>query len=296
MHDVYRMLHKTTLAKQVFNVKEILLSLLQSIIQIDDKVYSRDEAELADLLQKNLKRKRYLIVMDDIWSYKAWDDMRQCFPIDNNGSRILLTTCHTEVALYASSNNLLLKMNLMKSDESWNLFKRKAFANEIFPRDKCHFADCKQMNSPEDCEISVKRLVRLWIAEGFLKLDGDLEEEAENRLQDLVDRCLVLASQKSADGRKIKTCRVHDLVNELCLREAQRENFLFIRNDETETVPLVGCRLIRIQKRRQTGVCFHDENFYKSLRLELIVLLRFSAADTFYRFIEDGYEDDRVTT
>ncbi|KAM3321335.1 hypothetical protein P3S67_008537 [Capsicum chacoense] len=279
------MLHKTTLAKQVFNVKEILLSLLQSIIQIDVKVYSRDEAELADLLQKNLKRKRYLIVMDDIWSYKSWDDMRQCFPIDNNGSRILLTTCHTEVALYASSNNLLLKMNLMNSDESWNLFRRKAFENEIFRRDKCHFADCKQISrittnkchgiSPEDCEISVKRLVRLWIAEGFLKLDGDLEEEAENRLQDLVDRCLVLASQKSADGRKIKTCRVHDLVNELCLREAQRENFLFIRNDETETVPLVGCRLIRIQKRRQTGVCFHDENFYKvTLHMPMMMTVR----------------------
>ncbi|KAM3215817.1 hypothetical protein P3L10_025257 [Capsicum annuum] len=125
MHDVYGILHKTTLAKQVFNVKEILLSLLQSIIQIDDKVHRRDEAELADLLQKNLKRKRYLIVMDDIWSYKAWDDMRQCFPIDNNGSRILLTTCHTEVALYASSNNLLLKMNLMKSDESWNLLRER---------------------------------------------------------------------------------------------------------------------------------------------------------------------------
>ncbi|PHT75146.1 hypothetical protein T459_18668 [Capsicum annuum] len=118
---------------------------------------------------------------------------------------------------------------------------------------------------PEDSEISVKRLVRLWIAEGFLKLEGDLEEAAENRLQDLVDRCLVLVSQKSADGRKIKTCRVHDLVNELCLREAQRENFLFIRNDDTGTVPLVGCRLISIQKRRQAGVDFKDENFLRSL-------------------------------
>ncbi|PHT27725.1 hypothetical protein CQW23_32663 [Capsicum baccatum] len=118
---------------------------------------------------------------------------------------------------------------------------------------------------PEDSEISVKRLVRLWIAEGFLKLEGDLEEAAENRLQDLVDRCLVLVSQKSADGRKIKTCRVHDLVNELCLREAQRENFLFIRNDDTETVPLVGCRFISLQKRRQTGVDFKDENFLRSL-------------------------------
>ncbi|KAM3269752.1 hypothetical protein P3S67_029658 [Capsicum chacoense] len=118
---------------------------------------------------------------------------------------------------------------------------------------------------PEDSEISVKRLVRLWIAEGFLKLEGDLEEAAENRLQDIVDRCLVLVSQKSADGRKIKTCRVHDLVNELCLREAHRKNFLFIRNDDTETVPLVGIRLISIQKRRQTGVDFKDENFLRSL-------------------------------
>ncbi|KAM3321318.1 hypothetical protein P3S67_008520 [Capsicum chacoense] len=113
---------------------------------------------------------------------------------------------------------------------------------------------------PEDSEISVKRLVRLWIAEGFLKLEGDLEEAAENCLQDLVDRCLVLVSQKSAHGRKIKTCRVHDLVNELCLREAQCENFLFIRNDDTETVPLVGCRLISIQNFLRSLNHTNDDN------------------------------------
>ncbi|PHT73666.1 hypothetical protein T459_24451 [Capsicum annuum] len=113
---------------------------------------------------------------------------------------------------------------------------------------------------PEDSEISVKRLVRLWIAEGFLKLEGDLEEAAENRLQDLVDRCLGLVSQKSAHGRKIKTCRVHDLVNELCLREAQCENFLFIRNDDTETVPLVGCRLISIQNFLRSLNHTNDDN------------------------------------
>ncbi|MCE3216964.1 hypothetical protein HAX54_009726 [Datura stramonium] len=332
---------KTTLAKQVlhhpsiqsrfdvcawatiskeYNVRDILLSLLQSIIKIDDNVYNRVEAELADILQKSLKRKRYLIVMDDIWSYKAWDDMRRCFPIDNNGSRILLTTRHTEVAIYASSS-VLLKMSLMNSDESWNLFKSKVFANEIFPPEletigeqianRCqglpltivvvagllrkskrtkeeweNIAEniksfvkkdpdeqCLRVVAlsynylpndlkacllyfgifPEDSEISVKRLVRLWIAEGFLKLEGDLEEKAENHLQDLVDRCLVLVSQKSADGRKIKTCRVHDLVHELCLREAQSQNLLFVRNDKTKAIPPVGCQWISIQSRRQTG-------------------------------------------
>ncbi|KAM3321299.1 hypothetical protein P3S67_008501 [Capsicum chacoense] len=121
---------KTTLAKQVFNhpsiqsrfdvrawatiskehnVREILLSLLQSIIKIDDKVYSRDEAALADLLQKYLKRRRYLIVMDDIWSYKAWDDTRQCFPIDNN--------CHTFSFRTLKYSFLSLKRILLLSDK-----------------------------------------------------------------------------------------------------------------------------------------------------------------------------------
>ncbi|KAK6774534.1 hypothetical protein RDI58_029773 [Solanum bulbocastanum] len=132
---------------------------------------------------------------------------------------------------------------------------------------------------PEDSEVSVKRLVRLWIAEGFLKLEGDLEEEAKNRLQDLVDRCLVLVSQRSADGRKIKTCRIHDLVHELCLREAQSQNFFFIRNDKTESVPRVGSRWISIQKSRKTGVEFQDEHWFRSLTHKLCWLIRMPTDD-----------------
>ncbi|PHU08256.1 hypothetical protein BC332_24745 [Capsicum chinense] len=91
---------KTTLAKEVYNdacirshfdvcawvtvsqqhnVKEILLSLLRSTK--DDKVFTSSEAELADMLQKSLKRKRYLIVLDDMWKSEAWDAVRLCFPM-----------------------------------------------------------------------------------------------------------------------------------------------------------------------------------------------------------------------
>ncbi|PHT52280.1 hypothetical protein CQW23_06742 [Capsicum baccatum] len=83
---------------------------------------------------------------------------------------------------------------------------------------------------PEDSAIPVKRLVRSWMAEGFLKLENDLEGEAEKCLQDLVDRCLVLVCKKSLDGTKIIPCKVHDLIYALCLREIQREN-IFIMND-----------------------------------------------------------------
>ncbi|KAM3321275.1 hypothetical protein P3S67_008477 [Capsicum chacoense] len=45
------------------------------------------------------------------------------------------------------------------------------------------------------------------MAEGFLKLENDFEGEAEKCLQELVDRCLVLAGKKSLDGTKIRSCK-----------------------------------------------------------------------------------------
>ncbi|XP_059276586.1 putative late blight resistance protein homolog R1A-10 isoform X2 [Lycium ferocissimum] len=307
---------KTTLAKEVYNaeyirshfdvcawatisqqhnVKEILLSLLRSTK--GDSFNMDDEQELADMLQKSLKRRRYLIVLDDMWSDKAWDDVRQCFPIENNESRILLTTRNTKVANSAGMQNLSLEMGFMDPDESWNLFGSIAFANEALPSEfesigkqivyKCHglplaitvvagllkskrtirdwgnvAKDVKSFVTndpdeqclhvlalsynhlpnnlkacllyfgtfPEDSEIPVKKLVRLWIAEGFLKLEKDLEGEAEKCVQDLVDRCLVLVSKKSRDESKIKSCKVHDLIHELCLREAKSQN-IFVMKD-----------------------------------------------------------------
>ncbi|KAM3287969.1 hypothetical protein P3S67_021399 [Capsicum chacoense] len=273
---------KTTLAKEIYNdvsilhhfdvrawatvsqqhnVKEILLSLLRSTK--GDKFCMGSEAELADMLQKSLKGKRYLIVLDDMWKSESWDDVRLCFPNENNGSGILLMTRNVEVACYAGTENLSLQMDFMDQDESWNLFK-SAFANKALPSEfetmgkriaeKCHglpltilvvagllkskitiedwesvAKDVKSFVTipdekcahvlglsfghltsdlkacllyfgifPEDTEIPVTNLMRLWMAEGFLNLEKDLEGEAEKCLQYLINRCLVLVTKKNA--------------------------------------------------------------------------------------------------
>ncbi|PHT73810.1 hypothetical protein T459_24595 [Capsicum annuum] len=220
---------------QQHNIKEILLSLLQSTIKMDDAIKTKGEAELADMLQKSLKRKRYLIVLDDIWSCEVWDGMRRCFPTeDSAGSRILLTTRNNEVARNAGIENLSMQMNFMDQDESWNHFKSAAFSNEVLSSEfetigkkiaqKCHGLPLtivvvagllKSKGAIEDwesvakdvTEIPVKNLMRSWMDEGFLKLGNDLEGEAEKCLQELVDRCLVLFCKKSLDGTKIRSCK-----------------------------------------------------------------------------------------
>ncbi|PHT26555.1 hypothetical protein CQW23_33818 [Capsicum baccatum] len=336
---------KTTLAKEVYsyesilrrfdvrawatvsqqhNIKEILLSLLQSTIKMDDTVKMKGQAEL-----KSLKRKRYLIVLDDIWSCEVWDSVRRCFPTkDNAGSRILLTTRNDEVACYAGIENISLWMSFMDQDESWNLFKNAAFSSEALPyefetvgkqiADECHglpltivvvagllkskraikdwesvAKDVKSFftNDPdercsrvlglsynhltsdlktcllhfgifrEDSEIPAKKLMRSWMAEGFLKLENDLEGEAEKCLQDLVDRCLVLVCKRSLDGTKIRSCKVHDLIYDLCLREIQREN-IFIMKDIVVCVSISECQSLRMHKLQPFKCVTDDENDY----------------------------------
>ncbi|XP_047953978.1 putative late blight resistance protein homolog R1A-10 [Salvia hispanica] len=66
---------------------------------------------------------------------------------------------------------------------------------------------------PEDYEVSVKKLTRLWVAEGFIwsTTHKSLDEIAENYLADLIARSLILVKRRSSRGT-VKTCYVHDLM------------------------------------------------------------------------------------
>ncbi|TYI08067.1 hypothetical protein ES332_A10G271400v1, partial [Gossypium tomentosum] len=71
---------------------------------------------------------------------------------------------------------------------------------------------------PEDWEIPKKELIRLWIAEGFIP---------ENK-EFLIDRSLVQVSRRDYTGTNVETCRMHDLLRDLCMKKAREEKFLEI--------------------------------------------------------------------
>ncbi|CAJ2639962.1 unnamed protein product [Trifolium pratense] len=79
---------------------------------------------------------------------------------------------------------------------------------------------------PEDCEVNSKRLIRQWIAEGFVKEEEGmtLEEVAEGYLTELIHRSLVQVVSIKIDGRA-KTCRVHDLVHDMILKKFEDLSF-----------------------------------------------------------------------
>ncbi|XP_058202698.1 disease resistance protein RPM1-like [Rhododendron vialii] len=82
---------------------------------------------------------------------------------------------------------------------------------------------------PEDFQISRGRLIRLWIAEGFIEgqKGKTLEEVAEEHLTELVQRSLVQVSEAKLDGR-IKRCQVHDVVHEIILAKCEELCFCHV--------------------------------------------------------------------
>ncbi|XP_057803184.1 putative late blight resistance protein homolog R1B-16 [Salvia miltiorrhiza] len=276
---------------QDYSAQRILSSLLESLKEYNTGGLGQSDYQK---VHKILMGRRYLVVMDDMWSSEARDVVRWVFPDDGNGSRVVLTTRLYDVASYPDPSNRLHEMSLLNAEQSWNLFKHKVFADEECPSyletiGKEIARSCKGLplavvviagllstvsedpNSwqkiaekvtsaqtavhdqieeilslsyvelpqylrpcflytasfPEDYQIHVVKLIRLWVAEGIVKYPSDsdsFEEVAEECLEELVKRNLVLVTKRKSDGR-IKSCCLHDLLRELCIRKARESKF-----------------------------------------------------------------------
>lgn len=279
---------------QEYTRKEVFIGVLESLGVINDQMLKMSDDWLGEELCRRLKNNRYLIVIDDVWSREAWDDIRVAFPDTNMGSRILLTSRHREVALQANPDAPPHNLRFLSDEEGWELLSLKTFRREKCPpelvevgkqiarkcyglplaivviaglllkREKAHDwwrrvaqsvstyvarnpEQCMEVLAlsynylpdhlkvcfvyfgifPEDFEIPVWKLQRLWVAEGFIQENGQewLEDLAEEYLEDLVDRNLVLVAKRGGDGR-IKTCRIHDMLRDLCVKEGSEQKFL----------------------------------------------------------------------
>ncbi|KAG5628292.1 hypothetical protein H5410_000009 [Solanum commersonii] len=123
-----------TNVSQEFDTREIFLGTLCSIGVVTCELERNNTYEqLAKRAYRSLKGRKYLIVLDDMWSIEAWQHVRRSFPDDHNGSRIVLTTRLVDVASCASSDNPLHQMRFLSVTESWTLLRDKVFGNDSYP-------------------------------------------------------------------------------------------------------------------------------------------------------------------
>ncbi|GFP79879.1 putative late blight resistance protein homolog r1b-8 [Phtheirospermum japonicum] len=138
---------KTTVAKHVFQDPSLLKCFdvrawvevgpnykLKDIVQSIVAQVNRDNIDeltltgerLENYMHRSLKRKRYLIVLDDVWERSVWVDIKRIFPDDNNKSVVLLTTRLCRVA----SGGFMHEMRFLSKEESWDLLREKVFDEE----------------------------------------------------------------------------------------------------------------------------------------------------------------------
>ncbi|CAJ2662730.1 unnamed protein product [Trifolium pratense] len=253
---------------------------------------SLSDDELKKRVWEFLKLKKYLLILDDMWKIQDWDEIKDAFPNENKGSRILITSRLKEVALHTGRDPPYY-LQFLNEEQSWELFYKKVFRGEEYPcdleslgkeivkscgglplsivvlagllanKEKSHrewskvlghvnwyLTQDKETNVrdvvlklslddlpsrlkpcflylgifPEDSEIHVRRLLQLWVAEGFIQETGsrDAYDVAEDYLYELIDRSLIQVARVE-DIEGVQTCRFHDLLRDLCILESKED-------------------------------------------------------------------------
>ncbi|RWR84924.1 disease resistance protein RPM1-like protein [Cinnamomum micranthum f. kanehirae] len=293
--------HALITVSQSYKFDELLRSLIKELYKSCSelipyaalgKMSTSDLVEIvSDYLQK---KKRYVIILDDVWESTIWEDILVAFPNNRCGGRIMITTRNENVISSSFGVENVLRLGPLHNEDAFILFCKKAFGNndcpwELNPYAKRLVQKCeglplalvavgrlmsrKEKSSlewkkveanlnwqlrnnkelerlknilllsfndlphnlkrcflycslfPEDYTIPQKRLIRLWVAEGFIEEHGrlTLEEVAAEYIKELTCRSLL---QIEADHQRIRIClRMHDVFRELALEIAREEKF-----------------------------------------------------------------------
>ncbi|RLN33593.1 NB-ARC domain containing protein [Panicum miliaceum] len=271
---------KTTLAKQVYgkikgqfscvafvsvsqkpNMNNILRELqFQTGVPRSMATGACSDQLLIDQLRSYLENKRYLVVIDDVWTKSAWETIQCALPKNAQTSRTIMTTRTN--SLDGIKNEILEKCDGLplaivtlasllatkpRTKEEWGralnsisymhekysgldkMYKILSLSYNDLPN---HMRNCLLQLStfPEDHEIYKDFLVWRWIAEGFIteKQGFSLEQVAESYFYELINRNLIqpitLVPRYGMYAVE-EGCRVHDIILSFPISRSAEENF-----------------------------------------------------------------------
>jgi hypothetical protein len=77
------------------------------------------QADLVNAFCEHVNEKSYLIVLNDLSTIEEWDAIKEYFPDNKKGSRIIVSTEHGEVAILCTGQqSIVSKLNQPSVDQS----------------------------------------------------------------------------------------------------------------------------------------------------------------------------------
>ncbi|KAM7507318.1 hypothetical protein LguiA_017771 [Lonicera macranthoides] len=288
-------------------LREMLMGFSRTPFERVDERYldEMDEKELGKRVYNFLDGKKFLLVMDDLDTLDAWENLKYSLPMKCVG-KVFITTrqpafpavlckrvlqlgplnpkgafelirrraffqhyergevpwsssaeptvekilhfCEGHPLLVATVGGMIITANIeepgkwekilfimKEAGECWPQFDmiQKVLVVSYFnlpPLLKCCLLYCAVF--PCHYEISCKRLIRIWVAEGFIakQLLGMTEEEiAKNLLEDLIHRNLLEVAKVGTNGEPI-SCRLLQLVQDFILKLLNKDHSWIMSN------------------------------------------------------------------
>ncbi|KAJ4837100.1 hypothetical protein Tsubulata_027281 [Turnera subulata] len=187
---------------QTYSIEDLFRSFIRQFYEAAKQAVPLDlittsYRQLVEMLVNFLERKRYVVVLDDVWDTELWNNIKVALPNSQYGCRVIITTRMEDIAaksFEAGSNIHHIKP--MEEIEAWTLFCMKAFP---------------------------------WNA-------SRSPQELEDLAKDVVVKCqgLPLAVVSLGDGFGLpKACKMHDMLRELAISKSEEENFCALYDERT---------------------------------------------------------------
>ncbi|GAU38254.1 hypothetical protein TSUD_119340 [Trifolium subterraneum] len=125
-----------TCVSEDFDILRVTKTLLESVTS---RAWESNNLEFLRVeLQKIVRDKRFLIVLDDLWNdnYNDWDELVTPLIKGSSGSRMIVTTRQEKVAVVAHTFPIH-KLEVLSDEESWSLLSKHAFGRENSCSSKC---------------------------------------------------------------------------------------------------------------------------------------------------------------
>ncbi|KAL2348834.1 hypothetical protein Fmac_002834 [Flemingia macrophylla] len=236
-----------------FNTKKILQSIIEFITGQNPNLDTLEAKRKK--IQEELQTKRYLLVLDDVWNedQEKWKELKGVLQCARG--TILVTTQLEQVASIMEPCHVHHLMELSDVD-SWSLFKHHAFRHHREERKelvqigedivrkcvgsplaiktlgslllgetevqqwqnikKSEIWNIHEENSLTSFEIDKEELIHLWLANGFIKSEGNLEvEDVGNKVWKKLFGRSFFQDAKDDKWGITTTFKMHDLFHDL---------------------------------------------------------------------------------
>ncbi|KAJ4849827.1 hypothetical protein Tsubulata_039281 [Turnera subulata] len=118
---------------QTYSIEDLFRSFIRQFYEAAKQAIPLDlitmsYRQLVEMLVNYLDRKRYLVVLDDVWDTELWNNIKVALPNSQHGCRVIITTRMDDIAAKSFEvGSDIHHIKPMEENEAWTLFCMKAF-------------------------------------------------------------------------------------------------------------------------------------------------------------------------